>query len=206
MPCSLDYERELWQTGCALVAGIDEAGRGPLAGPVVAAAVILPQDFSHALLDDSKKLTAARRDSLFEELTNSDTVIWAVASCDHEVIDQINILQATHRAMALALEALSSPPLHILVDGLPVKSLKPPQTALVGGDGLSFSIAAASVIAKVTRDRFMQEMDIQYPNYGFAKHKGYATADHLAKLRIHGPCPIHRKSFEPVAQRQLDLI
>ncbi|MEO8205611.1 MAG: ribonuclease HII [Chthoniobacterales bacterium] len=205
MPCALDYERELWKKGITPVAGVDEAGRGPLAGPVVAAAVILPKSFTHSVLNDSKKLTHTQREKIYLELTSSEEIIWAVASCDHEIVDRINILKATHQAIAQALAALSSPPLHVLVDGLRISILTTPQTPLVGGDGISLSIAAASVIAKVTRDRFMLEMDAQYPLYGFARHKGYATADHLANLRTHGPCPIHRKSFEPVAQRQLDL-
>ncbi|MEO6054129.1 MAG: ribonuclease HII [Chthoniobacterales bacterium] len=205
MPCALDHERELWKNGISPVAGVDEAGRGPLAGPVTAAAVILPQNFTHSVLNDSKKLTHIQREKIYLELTSNEEIIWSVASCDHETIDRINILKATHKAIVQALATLSHPPLHVLVDGLSISILTTPQTAIVGGDAISLSIAAASVIAKVTRDRFMLEMDALYPAYGFAKHKGYATADHLANLRTHGPCPIHRRSFEPVAQRQLDL-
>lgn len=198
MPCSLDHERALWQQGISLVAGIDEAGRGPLAGPVVAAAVILPQDIVLPGLDDSKKLTALRRDELFLTLTSDARIRWSVSVQDSTIVDRINILRATHKAMREAFKQLSAG--HALIDGLPVRHFPGPQTALVGGDALSLSIAAASVIAKVTRDRIMDEMETLYPEYGFLQHKGYATALHLAKLREHGPCPIHRRSFEPVAQ------
>lgn len=203
MPCDLTHENRLRGLGCRLVAGIDEAGRGPLAGPVVAAAVILPMDYTHLSLDDSKKLTAAHREQIFAELTAQAGIAWSVAIVDPLEIDRINILQATHRAMRDAVEGLAVRPDHALIDGLPVRQFPVNQTALVGGDGLSFSIAAASVIAKVTRDRLMLEMDRAYPEYGFARHKGYATALHLARLQQHGPCPIHRRSFAPVAQRWL---
>ncbi len=183
-----------------MVAGVDEAGRGPLAGPVSAAAVILPEGFTHALLDDSKKLTERKREHLYVELTTRHDVRFAVALLDAEEIDRLNILRATHEAMRRAVAQLSPPPGHVLIDGLPVRDFPLPHTALVGGDALSFSIAAASVIAKVTRDRLMLEMDAQYPAYGFAKHKGYGTAQHLAALRTHGPCPIHRRSFQPVRE------
>ncbi len=186
--------------GWRLVAGIDEAGRGPLAGPVVAAAVIVPCDFTHAALDDSKKLTAPHRDEIYGELITDVRVQWAVAVVESEEIDRLNILRATHEAMRRALTALTTPPDHALVDGRPVHPFPIPQTALVGGDGLSFSIAAASVIAKVTRDRLMVAMDVQHPGYEFARHKGYGTALHLARLQAHGPCPIHRRSFFPVQQ------
>ena len=185
--------------------GIDEAGRGPLAGPVVAAGVVLPDGFHHAELDDSKKLTARQRESLYAELTTRADVQWAVAVVEADEVDRLNILEATHAAMRRVVAGLVPDPDHALIDGLPVLPFAVPQTALVGGDGLSFSIAAASVIAKVTRDRIMVEMDARYPAYEFAQHKGYGTALHLAKLRAHGPCPIHRKSFSPVAQALLPL-
>ena len=205
MKCSLDHERELRRQGYRLVVGIDEAGRGPLAGPVVAAAVVLPDGFHHAELDDSKKLTAGKRESLFAEITTHREIFWALAVVEPEEIDRLNILAATHVAMRRAVAALIPDPDHALIDGLPVLPFPIPQTALVGGDGLSFSIAAASVIAKVTRDRLMVAMDARHPGYEFAQHKGYGTALHLAKLRAHGPCPIHRKSFSPVAQTLLPL-
>ena len=205
MKCSLDHERTLRQQGWQRVAGIDEAGRGPLAGPVVAAAVVLPRDFHHAELNDSKKLTEQKRERLYDEITSHGEIFWAMAVVEPEEIDRLNILQATHEAMRRAVAALVPDPDHALIDGLPVLPFPMPQTALVGGDGLSFSIAAASVIAKVTRDRIMVEMCARYPAYEFARHKGYGTALHLAKLRAHGPCPIHRKSFSPVQQALLPL-
>jgi ribonuclease HII len=202
MPCGLRHERKLRASGCVLVAGIDEAGRGPLAGPVVAAAVILPGCFRHKSLDDSKKLSVEQRDSIYAELTAHLEIRWAVAIVEHDEIDRINILRATHEAMRRAVAALATPPDHVLIDGLPVHPFPIPQTALVGGDGLSFSIAAASVIAKVTRDRIMVEMDGRHPGYEFAQHKGYGTELHLARLKQHGPCPIHRRSFFPVQQTE----
>lgn len=198
--CSLRHEQTLRKTGLSRIAGIDEAGRGPLAGPVVAAAVVLPHNFRHRELDDSKKLTEKKRELLFEELTSRKEIHWAFSIVDPEEIDRVNILRATHEAMRRAVAALLEPPEHVLIDGLEVRPFPIAQTALVGGDGLSFSIAAASVIAKVTRDRLMVRMDSMYPQYGFAAHKGYGTAQHLASLRTHGPCPIHRKSFAPVQQ------
>jgi ribonuclease HII len=171
-----------------------------LAGPVVAAAVILPESFKHAVLTDSKKLTVQTRERLYEELTGDPRILWALAVVESEEIDRLNILRATHEAMRRAVAALRSPPNHVLIDGRPVRPFPIAQTALVGGDGLSFSIAAASVIAKVTRDRLMVAMDARHPGYDFARHKGYGTALHLAKLRAHGPCPIHRRSFLPVRQ------
>lgn len=205
MGCSLKYERNLFKKGCQRVAGIDEAGRGPLAGPVVAAAVILPQNFRHKQLDDSKKLSAQLREEIYLELTSRHEIQWYAAVVGVEEIDRMNILRATHHAMRLAAQGLDAAPDHVLIDGLPVRPFPIPQTALVGGDALSLSIAAASVIAKVTRDRIMLEMHALYPDYNFAQHKGYSTPEHLVKLRKHGPCPIHRRSFEPVAQRVFDF-
>lgn len=200
MPCSLEHEHRLRRQGVFPVAGIDEAGRGPLAGPVVAAAVVLPESFRGGLLDDSKRLSARVRDECYSRLTESGTVAWAVGICDVETIDRINILRAAHEAMRLAVAGLSNPARHALIDGLPVHPFSIPQTALVGGDGISLSIAAASVIAKVTRDRLMEGHAKTWPQYGFDRHKGYATREHLANLATHGPCPIHRRSFAPVAQ------
>ena len=203
--CSLLHESNLQAAGFSLIAGVDEAGRGPLAGPVVAAAVILPADFRHAVLDDSKKLSARKREAIFLELTTDPSVLWSVAIVEAEEIDRLNILRATHEAMRRAIGGLSIVPDHALIDGLPVHPFPIAQTALVGGDGLSLSIAAASVIAKVVRDRLMCKMDNLYPDYGFAKHKGYGTALHLDRLQRYGPCPIHRKSFSPVTQCFLPL-
>ena len=199
MACSLDHERDLYARGALRVAGIDEAGRGPLAGPVVAAAVILPCDFSHAELNDSKQLTERKRERLYAELTADGAVVWSVAVVDSGEIDRLNILRATHEAMRRAALRLTVQPCHVLIDGLPVHPFPHPQTALVSGDALSLSIAAASVLAKVTRDRLMLEWDSRHPHYGFAQHKGYGTPQHLAQLQAHGPCPIHRRSFAPVA-------
>ena len=197
----LEHETRLRSSGGAtLIAGIDEAGRGPLAGPVVAAAVILPDGYTHRTLDDSKRLSALRRARIYRELTADPAVIWAAAVVDSTEVDRLNVLRATHEAMRRAFDALSRRPDHALIDGLPVRPFPVPHTALVGGDAISLSIAAASVIAKVTRDRLMEEFDARYPEYGFSRHKGYATSHHLAILARHGPCPIHRFSFRPVAE------
>jgi ribonuclease HII len=203
--CTLDYEERLRASGFCTVAGVDEAGRGPLAGPVVAAAVILPKGFSHPHLNDSKKLSEKMRERLFAELSETSGVASAVVEVGPEEIDRLNILRATHEAMRRAVAALVPSPDHVLIDGLPVLPFPTPQTALVGGDGLSLSIAAASILAKVTRDRLMLTLDAQYPLYGFGRHKGYGTALHLARLQEHGPCPAHRLSFAPVRQMALPL-
>jgi ribonuclease HII len=205
----LRYERQAYHNQATRVAGIDEAGRGPLAGPVVAAAVVLPRAFRHDTLNDSKQLTARQRDRLFDELTANADIAWTTGIASVEEIDRLNILRATWLAMQRAVDGLIPPPDHVLIDGLPVKTIRIAQTAIVGGDGKSFSIAAASVIAKVTRDRLMLALHAQYPQYNFAKHKGYGTAEHLAALQQHGPSPVHRSSFAPVrhvtAMVQLDL-
>jgi ribonuclease HII len=205
MACDFSRARALRARGFLLVAGVDEAGRGPLAGPVVAAAVILPDDFTLAGLTDSKKVSPAKREKIYAILTTTAEILWAVAEATVEEIDRLNILRATHLAMARAIEALPRRPDHALVDGLPVRGLPVGHTALVEGDSLSLSIAAASIIAKVTRDRLMAELDAQHPQYGFARHKGYGVRDHLEALRKHGPCPTHRRTFQPVAQTQLPL-
>lgn len=199
MPCSFEHERDLARRGILPVAGVDEAGRGPLAGPVTAAAVVLPLDFDTSGIDDSKKISAAKRAELFQRITTTPGVKWAIAVRDHETIDRINILRATHEAMREAFLALTPPAAHALIDGRPVPDFPAPQTALVGGDSLSLSIAAASILAKVSRDQEMERLDALYPEYGFSVHKGYPTPAHLATLRRHGPCPVHRKSFAPVA-------
>ena len=203
MQCSLEHELRLTGSGYSIIAGIDEAGRGPLAGSVFASAVVLPAGFIPQGINDSKKLTPRVRERLHQQLTSEPDVLWAVAKKTASEIDLLNILRATHAAMRAAWELLEPRPDHVLIDGLPVPQFPCPQTALVGGDAISLSIAAASIIAKVERDREMEEMDRLYPEYGFAKHKGYPTAEHFAKLRLHGPCPIHRRSFAPVAQAEL---
>ncbi len=199
------YEDGLVSRGFVKVAGVDEAGRGPLAGPVAAAAVILPRTFSCPLLDDSKKLSKKKRDALYDEITGNPEVIWAVAMVEADEIDRINILRATHRAMGLALDALKVRPDIALIDGLRVKELSLPHEALVKGDGLSCSIAAASVIAKVTRDRIMEMIGAEFPLYGFERHQGYGTREHLEAIKNHGPCRYHRWSFQPISQLSLPL-
>jgi len=209
---SFKFEVDLSQRGFALVAGLDEAGRGPLAGPVVAAAVIFPAEWFRVGLpeplrqiNDSKKLSAGTREALYSHMMGCPEIRYGIARVDSDTIDRINILEATHRAMNLALAKLEPPPQHVLVDGLRVKSLTFPQTPIVSGDTLSCSIAAASILAKVTRDRLMVEFDREYPGYGFAGHKGYGTGAHLAALKELGPCPIHRQSFSPVRDDQPGL-
>lgn len=211
-PDRFEFEKALRQQGIRRIVGVDEAGRGPLAGPVVAAAVVLPEEWIEqglpadiAALNDSKQLTANQRERFFTYLTNAPGVQFGIAQVDAATIDRINILQATHQAMNEALAQLQPPPEHALVDGLAVKSLRFPQTPLVKGDARSFSIAAASVLAKVTRDRWMIASDQEYPGYGFAVHKGYGTARHLAAIARYGPCPIHRRSFAPLRQIQGEL-
>ncbi|MBJ7257332.1 MAG: ribonuclease HII [Akkermansiaceae bacterium] len=201
----LSLEIALQANGYLRIAGIDEAGRGPLAGPVAAAAVILPKNFNCPGLDDSKKISPKLRDRLYERLTNDPEIYWAVATAEREEIDRINILRATHLAMRRAAEALVPIPAYCLIDGLPVNPFPLPHDAIVKGDGKSLSIAAASIIAKVTRDRIMREIDREFPQFGFAKHQGYGTKAHLEALRIHGPCRHHRLTFQPVAQLTLQF-
>ena len=202
---SLFYESAKWQQGYQYVAGIDEAGRGPLAGPVSAAAVILPEAFSHDLLNDSKKLGEKRREALYEELTQRADIRWAISHGEVDEIDSLNILKSTHAAMLRAAEGLDPRPDFCLIDGLDVPGFALPSEGVVKGDSKSFSIAAASILAKVSRDRLMLKYAALYPEYGFERHKGYGTKHHLEALRKHGPCPIHRKSFAPVAQLCLPL-
>lgn len=198
------FERKYRDKGCKIIAGIDEAGRGPLAGPVVAAACIVPESLFFPGINDSKQLTAKKRASLFEEITNHPEVVYGVGFASSETIDQINIYQATIQAMLMALANLSIQPDIILVDGMKLENpLSIPYEKIVQGDAKSQSIAAASIIAKETRDRWMEEYDLQWPQYGFKKHKGYGTAKHLDALELYGPCPIHRTSFAPVAEAKL---
>src|SRR5437762_7063568 len=203
--CGFRYEKKLRATGVVRVAGIDEAGRGALAGPVVAAAVVLPEKFRHRHLNDSKQLAPELREEIYCELSSDPQVRWAVGIVDSIEIDRINILRATHNAMRVAIAALSIPPDHVLIDGLPVIPFPFPQTAIIDGDCFSLSIAAASVIAKVTRDRMLRDFCAHFPDYCFSQHKGYCTELHILKLHEFGACPIHRRSFEPVAQPLLAL-
>lgn len=191
------YEARAWRSGVGRVAGIDEAGRGPLAGPVVAAAVILAPERRVECLADSKLLTPERREELFAVIHERALAV-GVGVVDHETIDRVNILEATRRAMAAALAALGVVPELVITDFVALPALPCPQRNLVAGDRRCASVAAASIVAKVTRDRLMLEADQRFPEYGFARHKGYATVEHLAALDRHGPCPIHRRSFAGV--------
>ncbi|MBQ9358559.1 MAG: ribonuclease HII [Abditibacteriota bacterium] len=192
-----NYEESLRARGIWPVAGVDEAGRGPLAGPVAAAAVILPTGADTEGIADSKQLTEKKREALFDKIYATGALV-GIGIAEPEEIDSLNILRATHLAMARALEALPALPALALVDGLPVKGLPVEHEAIVKGDSLVKSIGAASIIAKVTRDRLMYALDEKYPEYGFARHKGYGTREHLEAIRKYGVLPCHRKSFEPV--------
>lgn len=191
------YERAAWRSGLKQVAGVDEAGRGPLAGPVVAAAVILDPDRRVKGLDDSKRLTPAQRERLFEQILERASGL-GIGIVDPQTIDRVNILEATRLAMYEALGKLAPRPDLVLIDALRLPALAVSQKPLVKGDRRSASIAAASIVAKVTRDRLMLEADARFPEYGFARHKGYPTPEHLAALEKHGPCPIHRRTFHGV--------
>jgi len=191
---TLDFEHTLRNAGIGLIAGVDEVGRGPLAGPVVAAAVIFGPACVIEGVDDSKKLSPARRAELFDRIVSQALAV-GVGILSPDEIDELNIYRASMRAMEHAVARLSPSPQHLLIDGPRYHDRSIPFTPVVDGDAKCFSIAAASIVAKVTRDRIMTELDAQFPNYGFAKHKGYGTPGHLAALRKYGPSPIHRKSF-----------
>ena len=188
------YEAQAWRTGLSRIAGIDGAGRGPLAGPVVAAAVVIAPDRRIKGLCDSKVLPAEKREALFA-IIHERAIAIGVGVVDHLTIDRINILEATRVAMGQALAALAVVPDLIITDFVALRACPCPQRNLVDGDARCASVAAASIVAKVTRDRLMREVDVQFPDYGFAKHKGYATAEHLAAIDRHGLCPLHRRSF-----------
>ena len=191
---TFDYENEKYAEGYSSVCGCDEAGRGPLCGPVVAAAVILPKDTIIEGLDDSKKLTEKKREKLFDEILDC-ALAYAIKTASVEEIDKYNIRNATYIAMNRAIEALSVTPDYVIVDGDCIKECHYPHECVVKGDAKSLSIAAASVLAKVARDRHMIEMAKKYPEYGFEKHKGYGTAAHIAAIKEFGACEIHRKTF-----------
>jgi ribonuclease HII len=185
------------------IAGVDEAGRGPIAGPVVAACVVLPPRHTLAGIADSKQLTPAQREALYAAITQR-ALAWAIGLASPREIERYNILQASLQAMRRAVLALPIPPQRVLVDGKhAIPSLPLPQQAVVGGDALEESIAAASILAKVARDRIMRELDRLYPQYGFAQHKGYPTVLHLTRLQMYGACPAHRRTYAPVAQLRL---
>lgn len=190
-----EYENKLYETGLAYIAGIDEAGRGPLAGPVTVGAVIMKPDSFIEGINDSKKISETKREKLYDEIT-SEALAWSVGIIEQKEIDEINILNATKKALTLALEGLKIKPERILVDALEHIDTKGiPYTSIIKGDAKIYSIGAASIIAKVTRDRIMREYDEVYPEYGFAKHKGYGTAAHIEAIKKYGPCPLHRKTF-----------
>ena len=191
---TLEFDRQFLTDPCCVIAGTDEAGRGPLAGPVVAAACILPPDFLPDGLDDSKKLTEKKREKLFEVITEN-ALSYCIAYASPEEIDQYNILEASLLAMRRAIAGLTPQPDLVLVDGCINRGFTVPARAIVSGDALSPSIAAASILAKVTRDRMCIDMDAEYPQYGFAKHKGYPTPAHKLAVYEFGPCPYHRRSF-----------
>jgi len=193
------YERMAYQEGTEFVAGVDEAGRGCLAGPVVAAAVILARDWSLPDVNDSKQLTASQRDKLFP-LIQEQAISVGVGIIPATTIDKVNILQATYLAMEQAIDTLEITPQYLLLDAVTLKNVLIPQRGITKGDSLSISIAAASIIAKVTRDRLMIDYDKQYPQYGFAGHKGYGTKQHRHAIATHSPCPIHRKTFRGVKE------
>ncbi len=188
------FEEALYQSGCLYIAGTDEVGRGPLAGPVVAAAVILPREFNVLGVDDSKKVTEKKRGELFEILKDC-ALSYGIGIVDNETIDRINILQASKLAMKLAVAQLHPQPDHLLVDAMRLEDIDLEQTGIIHGDGRSVTIAAASIIAKVTRDRMMQDYHRIYDCYAFDSNKGYGTQAHYEGIRKHGLCPIHRKSF-----------
>ncbi|MDZ4722724.1 MAG: ribonuclease HII [candidate division Zixibacteria bacterium] len=202
---NLDIEQAVLSQGYGAICGVDEVGRGPLAGPVVAAAVILSPDIVIDGLDDSKKLSASQRNRIFEQIASMQ-IPCAIGIIDHKTIDNINILRASLMAMRKAVMELAAKPDVILVDGsYTIPNLPQPQYAIISGDSRCKSIAAASVIAKVTRDRIMDHYEVLYPSFSFSVHKGYPTSAHLAELKEHGPCDIHRKSFKPVAQLLKDF-
>ena len=202
--CGWTLEEAARKGGALRIAGLDEVGRGPLFGPVVAAAVILPRGCRLQDLTDSKKLSEKKRNELDVEI-RANAVAWAIAAVDAETIDRINIRQASLLAMRLAVEQLALSPDFLLIDGRDTIAWDCPQQAVIQGDGTSFSIAAASVLAKVHRDRLLVELDGKFPGYGLAQHKGYCSAEHIAALTRLGPTPLHRKSFHPVAQAFLQF-
>lgn len=195
----LSEHTHLHQLGFKHIAGVDDAGRGPLAGPVTAAAVILDIDHYHELIRDSKTMTEKQKDAMYEYITEH-AIAWHVTSITPKIIDDINIGQAGLRAMATCVKKLEVQPDFVLTDAFNINVPEIPQKAIIGGDGKVFSIAAASIIAKVTRDRLMQKYHKKYPQYGFNQHVGYGTVQHLEALKKFGPCPIHRKSFAPIRE------
>ena len=193
------YEEELYDEGFKVVCGVDEAGRGPLAGPVVVAACILPPFLRIPGVNDSKQLSEKKREELYKVIIKN-AVAYNVVFINEKIIDELNIYEATKKGMLEAIEGLKVKPDYVLIDAMPLSELKTDNKSIIHGDALSASIAAASILAKVSRDHYMEKMDIKYPNYGFKHHKGYGTKMHMEALEKYGPCKIHRKSFEPVAR------
>ncbi|MBQ7827213.1 MAG: ribonuclease HII [Clostridia bacterium] len=201
----IEFDKSRKSSPADMICGCDEAGRGPLAGPVVAAACILPEGYVPEGLDDSKKLTEKKRERLYADITEN-AIAWCAAEASPAEIDEINILEASLLAMRRAIAGLGTNVDYVLVDGNVYRGFDKPGEAVVGGDGISPSIAAASIIAKVTRDRMCTEMHETYPEYNFAKHKGYPTKDHKLAVYEHGPCPIHRRSFLSFLERDHDKL
>lgn len=204
-PPTLTEEKDLWSQGYRFIAGLDEVGRGALAGPVGAGAVILPTNIDISLLDgvrDSKELTPAQRESLSPRIKKV-ALAFGIGMVSSEMVDEIGIVEATRRAMAQAIKKLGVSPEFLLVDALKLPKIPLPQKAIIDGDKLSLSIACASIIAKVARDHLMINVEKKYPGYGFARHKGYGTPEHIDCLERFGPCPIHRRTFAPIAQGKL---
>ena len=201
------FEEELYDEGYKNICGVDEAGRGPLAGPVVVAACILPPFLRIEGINDSKQLSEKKREELFK-IIKKNALAYNVVFISEKVIDEINIYEATKRGMLEAIEGLKINPDYVLVDAMPLGELKTSNKSIIHGDALSASIAAASILAKVTRDHYMEKMDVKYPNYGFKRHKGYCTKAHVEALEKYGPCKIHRKTYSPVSKyftKQLSL-
>lgn len=201
------YEEKLYDDGYELICGVDEAGRGPLAGPLVVAACILPSFLRIEGINDSKQLTEKRRKELFKIIVKN-AIAYQIVFISEEEIDELNIYQATKKGMLEAIAGLKTKPDYVLIDAMPLGELKEPHDSIVHGDARCASIAAASILAKVTRDDYMEKMDVKYPNYGFKKHKGYGTKAHFEALEKYGPCKIHRKTYAPVSKyynRQLSL-
>lgn len=203
------YEENLYDLGYHNICGIDEAGRGPLAGPICVAACILPPFLRIEGINDSKQLSAKKREELYKIIIDK-SIAYNIVFVSVEDVDTLNIYQATKKGMLEAVNGLKVKPDFVLIDAMPLHELEMPHNSIIHGDALSASVAAASILAKVTRDHFMEKMDIKYPNYGFSRHKGYGTKAHMEALRKYGPCPIHRKTFYPVStyftkQLSLDL-
>lgn len=201
------FEEELYDEGFTNICGVDEAGRGPLAGPVVVASCILPPFLRIPGINDSKKLSAKKREELYKIIVK-EALAYKIVYIYEDEIDKLNIYNATKKGMLEAIEEIKIKPDYVLIDAMPLSELKTNNKSIVHGDALSASIAAASILAKVTRDHYMEKMDIKYPNYGFSKHKGYPTKDHIAALMKYGPSKIHRKTYYPVStffSKQLSL-